>query len=206
MPVPIEVAENIINPLVFTSDTHIIVLKLDDNSENECILKDVQFDPVTDKIIHFDLQGIVKGEKIEIEVPIIYTGSPIGVKEGGALQEFLHKLHVRCLPTEIPEHFEINIADIKIGHAIHVSDLHFEKMEMVHSPETVVVSVVPPKVVKEPEPTETLEEVSAEPEVIAKGKEKDKDKEEVEVEEKGKGKEKEKGKEKGKEKSKDKED
>jgi large subunit ribosomal protein L25 len=169
--IPVEVYENSINPLVFTSETHIINLKLDDQTEHECILKDVQFDPVTDKVIHFDLQGIIKGQKLEIEIPILYKGSPIGVKEGGLLQEFLHKLHIRCFPADIPEHFEINVADLKIGHAIHISDLSFDKIEIMHQPETVVVSVVPPKTAKETEAAQPGEE-KMEPEVIAKGKEK----------------------------------
>ncbi len=169
--ISIDVAENAINPLVFTSDTHIINLQLDDQTVKECILKDVQFDPVTDRVIHFDLQGIIEGQKIDIEVPIVYTGSAIGVKEGGLLQEFLHKLHIKCFPSDIPEHFEIDVTNLKIGTSIHVSDLSYENIELLNQPDSVVVSVVVPRTMKETELVPGTEE-KVEPEVIAKGKEK----------------------------------
>lgn len=169
-PIPVEVPEKLINPLVFTTETHLINLKLDSKQEFDCILKDIQFDPVTDKIIHFDLLGLIKGQAIEIEIPVIFNGSPVGVKEGGQLQVFLHKLTCYCMPDNIPEHLEINITDLKIGHSIHVNEISFENLKILNPASTVIVGVTPPKGTKEAEPG-TAEE-KAEPEVIAKGKEK----------------------------------
>jgi len=168
-PISVEVLEKEINPLVFTSDTHIVSLNVDGNEVSECILKDIQFDPVTDKVIHFDLLGIVKGEKIELEVPLQFTGSPVGVREGGVLQMFLHKLKVLCVPANIPSHIEIKIGELSIGKSVHVRDLDLPDLEIINSPEAIIVSVTAPRVVKEAE-TETTE--IAQPEVIAKGKEK----------------------------------
>jgi len=168
-PVTVDVAAGAINALVFTTKTHLINLVLDNQKEYDCVLKDYQFDPVTDKVIHFDLQGIVAGQKIEIDIPIQFVGSAVGVKEGGQLQEFMHKLTVLCLPNEIPEHVEINISNLKIGSSIHVADVKIENAEILHAEEAVIVGVVPPKVVKETEPGA---EVAKEPEVIGKGKEK----------------------------------
>ncbi len=170
-PVPIFVAENAINPLVFTSDTHIIALQIEGEEAKECIIKDIQFDPVTDKVVHFDLLGIIKGEKIEIEVPVTYKGSADGVRMGGILQEFLHKVTVECFPADLPDHIEIDVTDLKFGHSIHVRDLKYDNFTIKHPGETVLVSVTHAR----GEVTETTaagEEIT-EPEVISKGKDKE---------------------------------
>jgi large subunit ribosomal protein L25 len=168
-PVTIEVNESALKPIVFTSETHIISLAIEGGNELPCILKGVQLDPVTEKIVHFDLQGISRNEIIEIEVPILYTGNPVGIKQGGILQQVIHKLLVECLPVNIPEHIEVNIENLNIGDSIHVSDLNLEHVKVLNSPESVLVSVVPPKIEKEPTPVVEGEEI-AEPEVISKGK------------------------------------
>ena len=175
-PIAIDVSNQAIKPLVFTSQTHLISLKLDGHEDQECVLKDVQFDPVSDEVIHFDLIGITRGEKIEIEVPVQLIGSAIGVKEGGLLQHNLHKLEVECLPKDIPERLEVNISELKIGDTIHVKDLNFENVDILNLEDSIVVSVVHPKVEKEPVAVEEGAEIEAEaeemkePEVIGKGK------------------------------------
>jgi large subunit ribosomal protein L25 len=168
-PISIEVSEKAIKPLVFTTETHLIGLKVDNNQEFECIIKDIQFDPVTDNIVHFDLVGLVSGETIQLEVPIQYIGNPVGVRDGGLLQQSLHKLEVECLPKDIPQKFEINIGDMKLGDSIHVSDLNYENIKILNLKNTVVVSVVHPKVEKEVV-EEAVQAEPAEPEVIGKGK------------------------------------
>jgi large subunit ribosomal protein L25 len=175
-PIVIDVSNQAIKPLVFTSQTHLISLKIDGHEDQECVLKDVQFDPVSDEVIHFDLIGITRGEKIEIEVPVQLIGSAIGVKEGGLLQHSLHKLEVECFPKDIPERLEVNISELKIGDTIHVKDLSFENVDILNPEDSIVVSVVHPKVEKEPVVVEEGAEVEAEaeemkePEVIGKGK------------------------------------
>ena len=167
-PISIGVAENAIKPLVFTAEAHLIGLKV--NSEQyDCIIKDVQFDPVTDRIVHFDLLGLTSGEKFTLEVPLLAKGSAVGVKDGGVLQQHLYKLEIECLPSDIPQHLEIDVTGLKIGDSIHVRDLNFDKIEILNQPTTVVISVNHPKVEKEPAPEEAAE-VPAEPEVIGKGK------------------------------------
>ena len=182
-PIHIDVNRQSINPLIFTAQTHLISLKIEGQEERECIIKDIQFDPVTDEVIHFDLISLTKGEKIELEVPLHFTGSAIGVKEGGLLQVNLHKLNVECLPKDIPQSLEIDVAQLKVGDSIHIRDLQFESVTILNPEGTVVVSVVLPKVEKEvtvAEGEEVVEEEMAEPEVIGKGKdteEEDKEKE-----------------------------
>ena len=168
-PISIEVSEKSIKPLVFTTETHLISLKVDDNQEFECIIKDVQFDPVTDNIVHFDLVGLVSGETIQLEVPILYIGNPVGVRDGGILQQSLHKLEIECLPKDIPQNFEINISDLKLGDSIHVGDLNFENVKILNLKDIVVVAVAHPKVEKEVV-EEAVQAEPTEPEVIGKGK------------------------------------
>jgi large subunit ribosomal protein L25 len=168
-PITIEVAESVLKQIVFTSETHIITLAMENRSELSCILKNVQFDPITERIVHFDLQGISRDERIEIEIPISYLGNPIGIKQGGILQQVIHKLHVECFPADIPEHVEVKIEHLNIGDAIHVSDIKLEHVKILNTPESVLVTVVPPKIEKEPTPVAEGEELK-EPEVISKGK------------------------------------
>jgi large subunit ribosomal protein L25 len=175
-PIPIDVTRLEINPLVFTAKTNLISLKLDGHEEYECVIKDVQFDPVTDEVVHFDLIGLTRGEKIQLEVPIQLLGSAVGVKEGGLLQESMHKLSIECLPKDIPQSLELEVTELNIGDTIHIADLNFEHITILNPEDTLVVSVVLPKVEKEVEPVEEGEEFAeeegaAEPEVIGKGKE-----------------------------------
>ena len=178
--IPIYVKDIALKPFIYTSEVNIINLKIEGLKDAySCILKDVQFDPVTDIPIHFDLLGISENEKIKLEVPITLTGSPAGVKEGGILQHSVHKVDVECLPKNIPSHIEVNIESLNIGDSIHIGDLEVKDFEILDSPDTTIVAVVPPTVEKVEAPTvegEEGEEVpaegeeAAEPEVISKGK------------------------------------
>jgi large subunit ribosomal protein L25 len=179
-PISIDVSEKAIKPLVFTGETHLVGLKVDNNQELDCIIKDVQFDPVTDRIVHFDLLGLTSGETFTLEVPVVFNGNAVGVKDGGILQQHLHKLEIECLPRDIPQHLEVDVTDLKIGDSIHIGDLNFDKVTILNQKTTVVVSVNHPKIEKEPAPEEAVEELT-EPELIGKGKEEE-EKEEKEEE------------------------
>ena len=161
-PIPIDVTRAAIHPLVFTAKTHLLSLKLDGHEEYDCIIKDVQFDPVSDEVVHFDLIRLTRDEKIQLEVPIRLLGSAVGVKEGGLLQESMHKLNVECLPKNIPQSLEIDVTELNVGDSIHVADLSFEHITIINPEDTIVVSVVLPKVEQEVEPDEEGEEFAEE--------------------------------------------
>lgn len=169
-PLPIYISERIIKPLVFTSETHIVNLKIDDDQERKSILKNVQFDPVTDRVVHFDLQGISADQEIELEVQVLLEGQAKGVKEGGIVQHTMHKLHISCLPGDIPEHIAVDITNLNLGSSIHVRDLKLEKVKILHADDQVIVSVVMPRAVVEPTAAVVPGEEKLEPEVITKGK------------------------------------
>jgi large subunit ribosomal protein L25 len=172
--IPVSMPVLMLTPLYSSSETHVIKLKLDDGSSHLCVLRDVQLDPITEKPVHFDLFGLNENESLTIEIPVKLTGGiPKGVLEGGILQHVLHKLEVSCLPKYIPDHIEINVENLAINHSVHVKDLALPNVIIMENATSTIVAVVPPVVVKEPEPTVAAvptAEALAEPEVISKGK------------------------------------
>ncbi|MBI5464097.1 MAG: 50S ribosomal protein L25 [Ignavibacteriales bacterium] len=168
----ITLPELTLKPLYKTSATHVINLKLGDGSSKMCILKDIAFDPVTDRPVHFDLLGLNENEEVVIEVPVQLTGgTPQGVKDGGILQHVMHKLRVSCLPKFIPDHIEVNVATLAMNKSVHVSGIAVPNVKLVDSPKNTVVAVVPPVVEKAPEVAAAEAAIAPiEPEVIAKGK------------------------------------
>lgn len=184
--IPIQTSLTHLRPVVYTSDTHIISLKLDNGKTKTCIVRAIQFDPITDKIVHFDLLALQSDEKVTMEIPIALKGTAKGVKDGGMVQHILHRIEVKCFPRDIPEHIDVDITNLEIGDSIHVNTLNIPNVEILEDEESTIVSVVPPTVLKEPEEeaAETAEELE-EPEVVGKGKkEEDEDEEENEKEDK----------------------
>jgi large subunit ribosomal protein L25 len=170
-PIPVFVSEKALKPIVFTSETHIINFKIDDGEELKSILKNVQFDPVSDRVVHFDLLGISADQEIEIDVPIMFEGQAKGVKEGGIVQQTLHKVTVSCLPADIPQHITIDVTDLALGDSIHVRDLVIDKVKFLQNPGVIIVSVVVPRAAVEATPAaEVPGEEKTEPEIITKGK------------------------------------
>lgn len=169
-------------------------LELTDQKKNfQCIIKEVQLDPVKGTLLHADFQGIKMDEKITLKVPVVIKGTSAGVKAGGIMEFLIREVEIECLPMEIPEKLEVDVSHLNIGDSIRIKDLQFEKFKILDDPEETVILVEHPKIAKEFEEVPAGEAVEAaeepkEPEVIkARRKE-----EEEEEEEKGRGKEKEK--------------
>lgn len=186
--IPVELGELSLQPLYRTTATHVINLKLDDGSTHQCILRDVQFDPVTEKPLHFDLFGLNEHEELVLEVPVTIHGSAKGVKDGGILQHILHRVRVSCLPKYIPDHIEVNVETLEINKSIHVSDLAIPNVKILENEHSAVVAVVPPTILKEATPEVAAAEAAApaEPEVIGKGKKPEEGAEGAPAEEKAK--------------------
>ncbi len=171
--IPVAMGELTLQPLYKSSAANVINLSLDDGSKHMCILRDVQFDPVTDRPIHFDLFGLNENEELTIEVPVTVQGTPQGVRDGGILQHVLHRLRISCLPKNIPDRIELNVESLEINKSIHVRDLTIPNVKVLENESSTVVAVVPPTVLKEAEAAPgavAAEAAPAEPEVIAKGK------------------------------------
>jgi len=175
-PITITATPLALKPLIYTSDAHLVNLKLDNGESKTCILRDVQFDPITDRPIHFDLQGVKENEELTVQVPVSLKGSPVGVKDGGTVQFVMHKVKVSCLPRFIPDHIELDITELKMNDSIHIRDIKLENARILDNEASTVVAVVPPTIVKEEVPVVAATDAAgavaapAEPEVIAKGK------------------------------------
>lgn len=107
------------------------------------IVADMQIDPLKGNPEHVDLHRVNMNEKVRVNVPVALKGTAAGVKEGGLLDFAHHTLHVECLPGSIPEHIEIDISAVKIGHSIHVSELCLPAgVKCLDNPKTSVVGVL----------------------------------------------------------------
>ncbi len=135
------------------SGTLIIDLKLDDGGDGErlAVIRGIQRDPVSGEVLHLDFQRISLKEKVHVQVPLHVVGTAPGVKdEGGILEHPLRHLDIKCLPNRIPDHIDVDVSPLHIGHSIHVRDLVVDltDIELLSEPEMVVVTVSAPRVVK----------------------------------------------------------
>ena len=111
--------------------------------QNIAIVADIQRDPIKRSIKHVDLHRINPNEKLRITVPVVLTGTAIGVKEGGLLDLAHHELHIECLPGNIPDSITIDVTDLKVAHSIHVSEISLpEGIVILDQPKIPVVSVL----------------------------------------------------------------
>ncbi|HEY5522484.1 MAG TPA: 50S ribosomal protein L25 [Desulfuromonadaceae bacterium] len=107
------------------------------------IVADIQRDPLKRTIKHVDLHRINPNEKLRVTVPVVLTGTAIGVKEGGLLDLAHHELHIECLPGNIPDSITIDVSDLKINHSIHVNEIPLpEGISVLDQPKIPVVSVL----------------------------------------------------------------
>jgi len=143
---------------------------------SEVMFHERQIDPVRGRLIHADLTRLVKGQKIEVTVPLHLVGEPIGVKDKqGVLEQIIREIEIRCEPRSIPDVINVDVSHLDVHDLLHVSDLRVDEgVELLQDADTVVATV---SIVKEEEvATPVIEgEEPAEPEVIGKGKKEDED-------------------------------
>ena len=150
----------------------VVELALDGRSVRT-LIREIQRHPVKRNIMHMDFQELVAGEKVSVNVPIILTGTPEGVRvSGGILSQVMSELSIRVDPVNIPRRIEADVTNVAIGHSLHVSDLTVpEGIEVLDDAEATVAVVSAPKVEVEPTPAETEGvEAAPEPELIRKTK------------------------------------
>ncbi|HXY62241.1 MAG TPA: 50S ribosomal protein L25, partial [Nitrospirota bacterium] len=116
-----------------------------EGAEKLALIKDYQVDPRNGELIHVDLMEVAMNEKVKIPVAVYLAGSSIGVKEGGILQHNLREVEIECLPTQIPEHLEINISALKVNESLHVRDMKVaEGIKILTDGDATVVTIQPP--------------------------------------------------------------
>jgi large subunit ribosomal protein L25 len=154
-----------------SAETTVIELSLDGRT-TRTLIREIQRHPFKRSIIHVDFQELVAGEKVTVDVPIVIVGTAAGVREGGILDQVMRELSVEVDPANIPNHIDVDVTSLTIGHSVHVSDLVLpEGVTVLDDPDATVAVVSAPKVVEEAPAAPTEAEAVAEPEVIGKKKE-----------------------------------
>jgi large subunit ribosomal protein L25 len=147
--------------LVNTPDVFQFELEIDGTTV-KAIVQDIQFHPLTDRVVHVDFLQLFDDKMLKIAMPVRLTGSAIGVRNGGRLMQNFRRLKLIGLPGEIPEAIEIDIAKLRIGHSIRVSELSFGGIKFLDPASAVVVGVKTARNVVEDEEEEEEGEEGAE--------------------------------------------
>jgi large subunit ribosomal protein L25 len=169
-PVPFQVTINDLNRLIYQRTTPILSIEVDGDSWN-CIMKEYDLHPVTDRPIHADFQVLTEGRPITLTVPIRYDGIPQGQKEGGDTQYNFREVRVRCLPGDIPDEIRVDVEDLEVGDSLHFYDLEVEGVEFQVRPEQTIVTVVAPRLEVLPEDEEEVVEGELEEGELPEGEE-----------------------------------
>ncbi|MFT5143713.1 MAG: large subunit ribosomal protein L25 [Rhodothermales bacterium] len=122
-PVTLQLVELDMRPLIYTDEFHRVEITVDGGESYDCILKSLDFHPVSDRPMHADFQVLTAGQVITLTVPVQTVGLSLGQREGGTPQVYHHELEITCLPKDIPDHFVLDITDIDVGGSIQLSDL-----------------------------------------------------------------------------------
>jgi large subunit ribosomal protein L25 len=152
----------------------IFTLDIEGIGTSEVMFHERQIDPVRGRLIHADLTRLVKGQKIEVTVPLHLVGEPVGVREEqGVLEQIIREIEIRCEPREIPDVVNVDVSNLGVHDVLHISDIQVaEGIEILNDPDTVIATVG--VIREEPVAAPALEvEGAAEPEVIGKGKKED---------------------------------
>ena len=120
-----------------------------DGEQRRAMVKDVQWHPVTDKILHMDFLGVRLRDIIEIPVAVIAVGTAMGVQEGGVLQQPIHEVVVRCKGEDVPDSIEIDVSGLSIGEGLYASDIHSDTYEVLLANDITILSVVLPQKMEE---------------------------------------------------------
>jgi large subunit ribosomal protein L25 len=141
-------------PLVYTPNFQLAEVIVD-GKQYRCILKDLQFDKVTDELIHVDLMELVEEKKVIATIPLKYVGSSAGVKAGGRLVTKVKALKVKTYPRYLKEQIEVSIENLQVGENIRVEDVRVEHYEILNSPRIPIASVVTTRALRQEEASTT---------------------------------------------------
>jgi large subunit ribosomal protein L25 len=127
---------------------------------HHAVLKDYQLDPTRSRLLHIDLHEVRLDRPIHAQVVVELVGESEGVKEGGVLSQVARQVNVEALPTEVPDHLELDVSAMMIGDSLRLSDLRVpDGVTLLDDPETVLATVTPPTKIEEPEVVEEEEEL-----------------------------------------------
>lgn len=127
--------------LVYTPNAHTVVIALESGETFNAVLQDIQFHPVTDKILHIDFYQLFEDKEIAMDIPVRYSGNSKGVLNGGNLRKNRRKLRVKALPINLPDFIEIDITPLMIGSKLYLAELANDAYKFLHLDNTVVCQV-----------------------------------------------------------------
>ena len=139
-PVHIGVSENQLKKVIYTPNVYKISVTVEEKSY-ETIIRDIQFHPVNDNILHVDFLQLQDDKPVSIAVPVKLKGNSIGILNGGKLNLVMRQLTVTCLPADLPDNIEIDISDLRIGQSVRIESLDIKNVEFSHPNSLVIVSI-----------------------------------------------------------------
>lgn len=139
-PVHFTAEEKAFKGLVYTPDVHTVAIDLD-GKKVDAILQDIQFDPVSDKILHIDFYQLHADKEITMEVPVKVVGNSKGVMAGGVLRLNQRKLKVRALPANLPDFVEADITELEMGNKLYITKLQTNNFKLLQPENTVIAQV-----------------------------------------------------------------
>ncbi len=139
-PVHFSAEEKAFKNLVYTPNVYTAKIELDGQTY-DAVLQDIQFHPVSDKILHIDFYQLFEDKEITMNIPVRLVGSSKGVMVGGALRHNLRKLRVKALPANLPDFIEADITELQIGNKLYVTELRNDNFTLLHPDNTVVAQV-----------------------------------------------------------------
>jgi len=148
--------------LVYTPDVHTVVIALEDGTNVSAILQDIQFHPVSDRILHMDFYQIFDDKEVMLEIPVRVVGDSRGVKNGGTLRIVSRKLRVKALPQNLPDFIEADITEMRIGEKMYVTDVETDNFVFLHTDNTVICQVRTSRIAVEDEVDEDEEGIEGE--------------------------------------------
>ena len=153
--------ENDLNKLVNTPDVYLLNIDVDGESF-QAILQDIQFHPLTDRIIHIDFLQVFDDKEVTVNIPINFIGTPIGVRNGGNLLVRKRAIRTRAIPANLPDAIDINIEELKIGKFLYIGDIRDERYTFLAGDKSVIVGVKTARGALEEETEEETEESTTE--------------------------------------------
>jgi len=139
-PIHFQSPELSFNKLVYTPDVHTVVIELDGVKVN-AILQDIQFHPVTDRILHIDFYQIFDDKEVMMEIPVRVSGNSRGVKNGGVLRIVTRKLRVKAIPKNLPDFINADITEMKIGAKMYITAVKEDTFSILHTDNTVICQI-----------------------------------------------------------------
>ncbi len=172
-PVHFAAEELAFTKLVYTPNAHTVALEIGEKMKFNAILQDIQFHPLTDKILHIDFYQLFDDKAVSMDIPVKILGAAPGVlNSGGVLSRNKRKLRVRALPANLPDFIEANISNLELGSKLYVTELENENYRFLHPDNTVVCQVRTSRTSLQVETDEQIDEVEAETKDESSGDEK----------------------------------